>query len=184
VTAASVDEVLALFERVGDHTYDEVVTQTTHAEQTAARANADGAAPTLVAAALLHDVGHLLELEQGERGADLARDLRHDVTGPAWLADLFPPAVTDPIALHVRAKRYRCAIDPSYHELLSPGSRASLVRQGGPYDASDTSAFEAEPGWADAVRLRGWDDEGKVLGLEVAPLASYRALLDDLARSR
>jgi phosphonate degradation associated HDIG domain protein len=183
VTAAgSVDEVLALYARFGEHTYDEVVSQTAHAEQTAARAVAEGSTDALVAAALLHDVGHLLELERGAIGADLQQDLRHDVTGPAWLADVFPPSVTDPIALHVQAKRYRCAVDPGYHARMSAGSQASLVRQGGPFDAGQVATFEARPGWQDAVRLRDWDDDGKVLDLDVAPIATYRELLGRVSR--
>jgi predicted HD phosphohydrolase len=174
--------VLALFVRHGGHTYDEVVTQTAHAEQTAARAVAAGSPDALVAAALLHDVGHLLELEQGAIGADLERDLRHDVTGPAWLAGLFPAAVTDPIGLHVRAKRYRCAVDPSYHGRLSAGSQASLVRQGGPMDGDEVRSFEAAAGWEDAVSLRGWDDEGKALDVSVPPVGSYRSLLVRVSR--
>jgi gamma-butyrobetaine dioxygenase len=89
--------------------------------------------------------------------------------------------VTAPIALHVRAKRYLCAVDPAYAALLSEGSVASLARQGGPLDDAAVAAFEANPGWADAVALRRWDDAAKVPDLEVPPIESYRALLDDLA---
>ena len=89
--------------------------------------------------------------------------------GSAWLAGLFPPAVTAPIALHVRAKRYLCAVDPSYLAVLSPGSVASLERQGGPLSADEVAAFEANPGWEDAVALRRWDDQAKVPDLPVPP---------------
>ena len=97
---------------------------------------------------------------QGAR--DRTTDQRHEARGSAWLAGLFPPAVTAPIALHVRAKRYLCAVDPSYLAVLSPGSVASLERQGGPLSADEVAAFEANPGWADAVALRRWDDQAKV----------------------
>ena len=134
-----------------------------------------------MAAALLHDVGHLLELaERATAPATAPPTSATRRAGSAWLAALFPPAVTAPIALHVRAKRYLCAVDPAYATSLSPGSTASLERQGGPMDADEVAAFEANPGWDDAVALRRWDDQAKVPDLEVPPAASYRPLLESL----
>jgi predicted HD phosphohydrolase len=173
--AATVDEVLALYERWGHHRYDEEVAQADHARQTAARAAGDGAGEALVAAALLHDVGHLLVL------AGEAPD-PHERSGPAFLGALFPLAVTAPIALHVEAKRYLCAVDPGYAGRLSAGSQRSLRRQGGPLAPSDVAVFEATSGWDDAVALRRWDDDGKVIGAPVPPLAAYEELLCSLAR--
>src|SRR5690349_10232845 len=140
--AASVADVLALFESWGLDRYDEEVSQLDHALQTAALAAAEGATDELVAASLLHDVGHLLELRDGGAGDGAVDvDLGHEGRGARWLAPVFPPAVTGPIALHVAAKRYRCAVDPSYHDGLSAGSTASLVRQGGPMSADEVAAF-------------------------------------------
>mgnify|MGYP001041109175 CR=1 FL=1 len=181
--AADVDEVLALFEEWGTQNYDEEVSQLDHALQTAALARAEAADDALVAAALLHDVGHLLALRDGAVGdGQTDIDLGHEGRGARWLAAVFPPAVTGPIALHVAAKRYRCAVDPAYHDGLSDGSRRSLVRQGGPMAEDEVERFEGHPAHADAVALRGWDDGGKVLDLEVPDLAAYRPLLLDLAR--
>jgi phosphonate degradation associated HDIG domain protein len=180
VTAGSVDEVLGLLARHGAERYDEEVFQRAHAEQTAALAAAAGAADAVVAAALLHDVGHLLELAEAGGTRDRTVDQRHEARGSAWLAGLFPPAVTAPIALHVRAKRYLCAVDPAYHEVLSDGSVASLQRQGGPMTPAEVTAFEANPGWQDAVALRRWDDQAKVPDLEVPAAESYRRLLQSL----
>jgi gamma-butyrobetaine dioxygenase len=167
VTAQSIDEVIDLLERHGAEEYDEEIFQLAHAEQTAA-----------LARALLHDVGHLLELADRQGPRDRTTDQRHEARGSAWLAGLFPPAVTAPVALHVRAKRYLCAVDPAYFDVLSAGSVASLERQGGPMDAAEVAAFEANPGWEDAVALRRWDDEAKVPDLEVPPARSYRSLLE------
>jgi phosphonate degradation associated HDIG domain protein len=174
--ASSVDEVLDLYERFGDDHYDEDVSQLAHALQTAALADAANASPSLVVAALLHDVGHLLHLRDGGRQED-GVDLAHEDVGARFLRSIFGPTVTAPIALHVRAKRYLCAIDPAYASSLSAGSTASLARQGGPLDAVDVARFEHVSGWSDAVRLRRWDDLGKVDGLEVRPLDHYRDLL-------
>ena len=181
--AGSVAEVVALFDRWGADTYDEDVSQLDHALQTAALAVADGADDALVAAGLLHDVGHLLELrDDGVRTGEVEVDLAHERRGARWLAGIYPPAVTAPIVLHVAAKRYRCAVDPAYRQGLSAGSARSLERQGGPMTADELARFEGQPGHADAVALRGWDDGGKVDDLAVADLASYRPLLDALAR--
>jgi phosphonate degradation associated HDIG domain protein len=179
MSAPFVAEVVALYERWGRDRYDEELSQLDHALQTAALAVRAGASDALVVAALLHDVGHLLDLDAG-RG-DLDADLRHEATGATYLASAFPPAVTAPVALHVRAKRYRCAVDPAYHDALSDGSKRSLARQGGPLAASEIAAFEAHPSFEDAVALRGWDDLGKVDGLEVPPLEHYRELLERVA---
>lgn len=187
--AASVDEALDLLSTWGTHRYDEVVTQLAHALQTAALARRDGAGDSLVAAALLHDVGHLLELRDragASGGGDVApaagqEDLGHEVRGARWLEAVFPPPVTDPIRLHVAAKRYRCAVDPTELSGLSAGSVASLARQGGPMAPDEVARFESDPRHGDAVSLRGWDDAGKVDGLEVSPLEDYLDLLRSLA---
>lgn len=183
MSARSVDEVVDLYRRWGADPYDEAITQTEHAEQTAALAVAAGAPDPLVAAALLHDVGHLLDLAAGaERPSADTPDRGHESTGARYLAGLFPAAVTGPIALHVRAKRYRCAVDDGYLGGLSAGSRRSLVVQGGPLTDDEAASFEANPAFADAVALRGWDDGGKVEGVVVEPFGSYRPLLDRLAQ--
>ena len=173
---ATVDEVLALYRRWGHERYDEDLAQLDHALQTAALAVEAGATDAVVAAALLHDVGHLLAL-----GGDPPAP--HEAAGPAYLAGLFPPAVTGPIARHVEAKRYLCAVEPGYAAGLSGGSTRSLRRQGGAHTTAEAAAFSAAPGWADAVALRRWDDAGKVDGLAVPGLAAYEPLLRALACS-
>jgi len=182
--ASAVAEVVDLYVRWASDPYDEDVSQLDHALQTAALAVADGADDDLVVAALLHDVGHLLDLATTGGAAPATSDLGHESVGARYLAALFPPTVTGPIALHVRAKRYRCAVDPGYHASLSDGSRRSLALQGGPYDAAGVARFESNPGFAEAVRLRSWDDGGKVDGLDLEDLDSYLPLLQSVALPR
>ena len=56
-----IDRLFTLFREKGDGAYfGEAVTETEHALQSAHLAEKSGAAPELIAAALLHDVGHLL----------------------------------------------------------------------------------------------------------------------------
>jgi phosphonate degradation associated HDIG domain protein len=149
------------------------VSQTEHALQAADLAAQEGASNALVVAALLHDVGHLLHTE-GEDVADRGVDARHEEAGEAWLLESFGPDVTEPVRLHVAAKRYLCAVDPDYLATLSPASVRSLELQGGPMTPDEIARFERNPYCGDAVRLRRWDDAAKVPGLGVPGLDTYR----------
>lgn len=175
-----VDALLGLFRRRGDQHYEEAVTQTAHAVQAAELARAAQAPAALVAAALLHDVGHLLE--PPDRDVIRERDLRHEELGARLLARWFGPAVTEPIRLHVPAKRYLCAVDPGYRSTLSPASLRSLELQGGVMTADEVAAFEARPASAEAAALRRWDDLAKRTDQVTAPIDEFRGLLVGLAR--
>lgn len=177
--AAVAEAILALYRERGDECYEEVVTQIQHGLQCAMLAERAGASESLIAAALLHDIGHLLEREPGEV-AD--HDLRHEAAGAHHLSRWFERDVTRPVALHVAAKRYLCAVDDEYHAGLSPASVRSLELQGGPFGAEQLEAFEATSGWQDAVRLRRWDDEAKKTGTRTRGLGDYRDLLTGLVR--
>jgi phosphonate degradation associated HDIG domain protein len=180
--ARSVEEVAELYRRWGTHHYDEELSQLEHAEQTAALAVAAGASDELVVAALLHDVGHLLHLaSEGGRYTPATEDLAHEELGARYLSALFGPAVTAPVALHVRAKRYRCAVDPAYLGALSEGSRRSLALQGGPADPEEVRAFAANPRHRDAVDLRGWDDGAKRDDVTVEPFEAHLPRLERVA---
>jgi [1-hydroxy-2-(trimethylamino)ethyl]phosphonate dioxygenase len=173
----AIDRLIGLFATRGNAEYHgEAVSQSEHALQAAALADSEGAPAPLVVAALLHDVGHLLH-NLPEDAAEQGIDDRHEALGAAWLAKHFAPEVAEPVRLHVSAKRYLCAVDPSYLEGLSPSSRQSLSLQGGPMDASEVADFSTNPHHAAAVRLRIWDDRAKVPGLGVPGVEHYRDLL-------
>lgn len=176
---AFVAELTDLFTRLGDLHYGEGVSQLEHALQTAHHAKLDGAPPALVAAALLHDVGHLMQ-KIGENAADLGIDARHERISAGYLARAFGPEITEPVRLHVAAKRYRVAIDPDYLERLSPASLQSLALQGGPMSRDEIDAFLADPAAETALRLRGYDEAGKAPEAEVEGFETYHALLHDL----
>jgi gamma-butyrobetaine dioxygenase len=177
-----IERLFALFREKGTGTYfGEAVTETEHALQCAHLAEQSSAVPEVVAAALLHDVGHLLhglEEDVAERGIDG----RHEALGAVWLARHFGPAIADPVRLHVAAKRYLCTIEPDYADGLSSASRTSLRLQGGSMSATEIGEFEAEPHFRAAVAVRRWDDTAKVPGLAVPDLDHYRPVLEAVLR--
>lgn len=181
--AEFVDELAELFAGEGAGAYlGEEVTMAQHMLQAAARAEAAGAPDALVAAALLHDLGHF---HGPVGGAELMEgtDNRHSHTGADRLADWFGPEVTEPIRLHVAAKRYLCAVEPGYFGRLSQASVYTLEVQGGPMSPDEVSAYEANPYAADGVAVRRWDDEGKDPEAPTPDFAHFRPLLTALLRS-
>jgi gamma-butyrobetaine dioxygenase len=168
----------------------EPVTVAQHLLQAGALATQAGAPAAVVAAALLHDSGHLRgddPLADGQQlsGRELmaGADNDHGERGAAWLARWFPPAVTEPVRLHVAAKRYLCAAEPGYLALLSPASVYTLSLQGGPMTGTEAAAFTAGPYAAGAVAVRRWDDAAKDPAADVPGLAAYRPLLEGLLRA-
>jgi phosphonate degradation associated HDIG domain protein len=172
-----VDEVCELFASKGHAAYvGEPVSQLEHALQAAHHAEAADAADALVVAALLHDVGHLLH-KLPEDAANHGIDTRHEKIGQAWLARYCGAEVTEPVRLHVPAKRYLCATDAAYLAQLSPASTQSLRLQGGPFTSDEVRQFERNPHYRAAVTLRRWDDLAKVPGMPVPALDHYRPRL-------
>jgi [1-hydroxy-2-(trimethylamino)ethyl]phosphonate dioxygenase len=178
------EEILQIFDSRGDEAYfGEPVSQKEHALQAAHQAEQEGAPPPLVTAALLHDIGHLVH-GLPEDIADRGFDGRHEDAGEAWLERYFPPQVTEPVKLHVAAKRYLCRVDPEYRARLSPASQQSLALQGGPFSGDEARQFEEHRYFREAVRLRRWDDEAKSPGLEVPGLEHYRRALEAAAQNK
>jgi gamma-butyrobetaine dioxygenase len=176
-------EVSAIFHAAGGGAYfGERVSVTEHSLQAAHFAQLEGAPPALVAAALLHDIGHLLAHAPDDL-AEWTQDVQHELVGGRWLAQRFPGEVSEPVRLHVPAKRYLCATDGGYLSRLSPASVVTLKLQGGPMSAREARAFEAERHHREAIRLRHWDDQGKIAGLKTASLADHRALIESLSLS-
>lgn len=162
----------------------EAVSQLEHALQCAHLAERANEAPETVVAALLHDLGHMLSAERtpvADQDALPAKDDLHQFVALPFLRSLFPDAVLEPIKLHVDAKRYLCAVDAGYWADLSPASKHSLELQGGRYDDAQVRGFEDLTFYAEAVRLRRYDDLAKVPGQVTPPLAHYAALMGQVA---
>ncbi|MEO5766107.1 MAG: phosphonate degradation HD-domain oxygenase [Casimicrobiaceae bacterium] len=181
--ALTISDICVLFARKGGREYDgEGVTQLEHALQTAAQAESAGATHSLVAAALLHDLGHMLN-DQGETPTLRGVDDLHQFAALLFLRATFGDDVLEPIRLHVDAKRYLCTTRPGYFEALSADSKRSLALQGGAYGAAEAALFIARPYADDAVNLRLWDDLAKRPGAPTPPLAHFVAALDAAQRA-
>ncbi|HEY0104640.1 MAG TPA: HD domain-containing protein [Rhizomicrobium sp.] len=174
--SAAIDSIFELFARFGAGGYGEDLSLERHMLQAAALARASGAADAVVVAALLHDIGYFL-VSDGADAIAQGRDIGHEALGAAWLSRAFGPAVTAPVALHVQAKRYLCAVEPDYFDGLSEASRLSLALQGGVMTAAEAAQFAREPAFEAALLLRRCDDRGKDLSRDAPPLGHYRDLL-------
>ena len=171
--ALTLPDIERLFADHGHIEYaGEGVSQLEHALQSAQLAERDGAGPELVTAALLHDLGHMLNL-QGETPSARGIDDQHQYFAVPFLRGLFPAAVIEPIRLHVDAKRALCALEAGYYEALSEDSKRSLALQGGTYSPADAAAFRAKPHAEDAMRLRRWDDAAKIPGASTPSLSHF-----------
>lgn len=148
------------------------VTQRQHALQAAMFAERDGHPTSLITAALLHDVGHLVH-DLGSNPAEHGIDDKHEQLGHDFLVQWFGPEVTEPVRLHVAAKRFLCATEADYFGKLSKDSILSLSLQGGPMSEAETAAFRARPHWRDAVQLRRYDEMAKVKNLSTPPTAYF-----------
>jgi gamma-butyrobetaine dioxygenase len=168
-----IDRIFDIWQRQSHLDYGESVTTVEHMLQCAVFAERDDADELLIATTVLHDIGHLLH-GLPENIADEGIDGLHEEVGARWLAQYFLPAISEPTRLHVPAKRYLCAVEPTYFETLSPSSVQSLELQGGPFPPDEITAFEQLDHWQDAIRLRRYDDMGKIPGMATPDLEHYR----------
>lgn len=181
-------DIAALFAAKGGRLYaGEPVTQLEHALQSGLCAEREHASEELVIAAVLHDLGHLIN-DQGETPTLRGIDDRHEYVAIPRLRELFPEAVLAPIRLHVAAKRYLCTrgdgqqSGADYLASLSADSLRSLELQGGPFSEAEADEFIAMPYAADAVRLRRWDDLAKTAGTATPDLDHYLSIAAAVAQ--
>jgi phosphonate degradation associated HDIG domain protein len=172
-----IEKIVGLYQAKGGRAYEgEGVTQLEHALQSAHAAERAGAPPQLVCAALLHDIGHLLN-DRGETPTLRGVDDQHQYVALPFLRKIFPEAVFGPIGLHVDAKRYLCATRPGYRAALSEDSKRSLELQGGVFSPQDAERFIRQPFAAEAVSVRLWDDAAKVPGAATPGLGHFETIL-------
>ncbi|WP_031293100.1 phosphonate degradation HD-domain oxygenase [Leptolyngbya sp. Heron Island J] len=178
MNTTTLNQILDLYRHRGQAQYGgEAVSQLEHALQCATLAQDNGESSELIAACLLHDLGHLVH-HLGDDPALLGIDDRHEYRAVPVLETLFPETVTTPIRLHVAAKRYLCAVNNNYWASLSPASKLSLELQGGIFSKSMADAFIQQPNADNAVKLRRWDDLAKVEKLKTPDLDYFQPILE------
>lgn len=177
---ALIEKVFQLLETQGQAQYGmEAVSQLQHALQCAHLAEQADAGEAQILAALLHDIGHLTDPEF-EAAVARGEDRWHENRGARYLETVFPPEVTEPVRLHVPAKRYLCAADRGYFSTLSPASVNSLALQGGAFDEQEAAAFILQPFAAQAVQVRRWDDLAKDTSAETPDLRHFYQYVEPL----
>jgi 2-amino-1-hydroxyethylphosphonate dioxygenase (glycine-forming) len=191
--SATADHLLSMYEKLGNGDYiGEHISQLEHSLQAAHLAATSGSDNETILAALFHDIGQFLpanevralarsvqDMRMSVDGADSVGRVGHETIGAEYLARWgFSRKIQTLVGAHVAAKRYLVAVDPSYADELSDASKASLKFQGGPMNEEERKEFEADGWYKDKCALRKWDDGAKVVGLEVAPLETYRGMIE------
>ncbi len=177
------DRLFVLMQTRGHAHYGEGLSQLDHMLQAAHLAEQRGLSSSMIGAALLHDVGHLVS-EEGEADDAPTSDREHERIGARFLAQMFPTSVIGPVAMHVAAKRYLCTVDAAYQIALSAASRHSLQLQGGLMSSEQRCAFERSFWFEEALQLRALDDAAKQTGLASPDLEYFRPLLTALIHRR
>lgn len=178
---SATEHVIRLFMNRGQGRYgSEQVTQLEHALQCAVLAKRQGAGSAMIGAALLHDLGHIID-DQAMPGSDTENlDDAHEERAYGWIESNFGKAVADPVRLHVAAKRYLCTVEPAYLAKLSPASLKSFYDQGGVMSQSQIDDFRDELYAFEAVQLRRWDDVAKDPQMQTPSIEDFADLLDRL----
>ncbi len=178
-----ITELERLFTTYGGHGYGEGCTKYEHMAQCACWAEAKGYSDHLIAAAFLHDIGHLLADDEQLPERDEWGYAQHDELGASWLKSFgVSDSVCDPIALHVQAKRYLVATNKDYASNLSVASTVTLAQQGGPFTESECQYFAALPAFADAIQLRELDELGKADDINLPELQYWLEKLQELLK--
>lgn len=166
-----------IFERRGSEAYlGEPVTMAQHMLQGATMAETQGLPEDVIVAALLHDIGHFTS-EFGTYHPDDTEDRHHEDAGAEVLSDFFPSVVIDCVKYHVAAKRYLCATRPNYFDRLSEASVHTLSLQGGPMDADEVAAFEANPNLKKIIQVRYLDEAGKRPDMETPSFSHFAPMV-------
>lgn len=177
------EEVVAsIFQRFharGNEEYHgEAVSQSEHAIQAALLALQETGDRELAAAALLHDIGHLLAGSE-DAGMDGYGALKHEALGAQFLRKLgFSETIAQLVGGHVAAKRYLTWADPHYYDQLSEASKETLRFQGGRMTAEEAARFQRDPLFEKHILLRRIDERAKTPNMELPGIETFQDLLE------
>jgi len=173
------EEIIDHINKHGEEQYGENITQKEHALQSALLAKKDGNEDEVVIAALLHDIGHLIvDDENGQMEENLGMK-NHELIGAKYLKRKgFSDLVCSLIEGHVAAKRYLTFKNPEYYHQLSDASKKTLVHQGGVMTPDEAYHFETQATFKLNLKMREWDDQGKVENIELPEMESFIPLIE------
>jgi len=170
-----VDKIINNYQTKKNFYIGEKVTISDHMIQTAMLAEKNHLPKSLICACLLHDYGHFV-IEDPDLLVTKSLDGEHEKVGFDFLKGYFKPEVTEPIKLHVQAKRYLCR-NKSYYDLLSDPSKISLELQGGIMSEEEVQKFTSLKFYKDAIILRKYDDDAKIPNIKMKKIDDYRNLI-------
>ena len=170
-----IDKIIKKYQTNKDFYLGEKVTIAEHMIQTAMLAEKNNSPQSLICACLLHDIGHFI-IKDPDQLVSKSVDGKHEDIAFNFLKNYFKPEVTEPIKLHVNAKRYLCR-KKSYYNLLSKASKVSLELQGGKMNNDEAQKFILLKHHKDAITLRKYDDEGKIPNMKIKNINDYKELI-------
>ena len=170
-----VNEIINNFKINKELYIGEKVTISEHMIQTAMLAEKNNSSKALVCACLLHDYGHFI-VDDPDLLVSKSLDGKHEDLGYEFLKKHFTSDVIEPIKLHVDAKRYLCR-NKSYYENLSEASKISLDLQGGLMNDEEAEKFSLLRYFKEAVKVREYDDDGKVPDIKMKKIEDYQELI-------
>ena len=170
-----IDKIIKKYQTNKDFYLGEKVTIAEHMIQTAMLAEKNNSPQSLICACLLHDIGHFI-IKDPDQLVSKSVDGKHEDIAFNFLKNYFKPEVTEPIKLHVNAKRYLCR-EKSYYNLLSKASKISLELQGGKMNNDEAQKFVLLKHHKDAITLRKYDDEGKIPNMKIKNINDYKELI-------
>ena len=169
--AEATEEIIELFKKHGHIEYGERCSVLSHSFQAGSLAKEMGYDDELILAAFLHDIGHLYPLEKPEADFEKMGEFgieAHDHWGAKLLEEKgLPDRIIATVKNHVISKRYLCAVDPAYYQLLSEASKQTLEYQGGPMSKEEAEQFQTNPFFEDSILIRKLDDEAKGINFQV-----------------
>jgi phosphonate degradation associated HDIG domain protein len=174
--AANIDEIFKLYEKYGESDYiGEPVSQIEHMCQCGQMAIEEGCDDEIVLAAFFHDIGHLLEFVMPVETMEGVGVMDHESIGQNYLLDRgFSLRIAELVRSHVEAKRFLTSKFPDYYDKLSDASKLTLEYQGGRMSVEEAAYFQSDPNFNDYIKIRTWDDKGKVVGKPLPSMEVFK----------
>ena len=170
-----INEIIKNYKTNKDLYLGEKLTVAEHMIQTAMLAEKNKEKDQLICSCLLHDIGHLI-IQNSNLIVSRPLSVKHEDVAYDFLKNHFKSEVTEPIKLHVQAKRYLCC-NSHYYELLSDASKTTLKIQGGKMNDYEIKKFTSLKFHKDAIALREYDDKGKKTNIKMKKIDEYKDLL-------